>query len=124
MDSAFAGFSRGRCKTCLYSFIVVTVSAQDAKIASGLLGVADFAAMPDEVEVGGVVGFGRKERLKVGVGVFDRHFFGAQAEAAGDPVNVGVYGKGGAAKRELKDDGRRLWPHAVEPGEPGAGRHQ
>ncbi len=77
--------------------------------------------MPDEVEVGGVVGFGRKERLKVGVGVFDRHFFGAQAEAAGDPVDVGIYREGGAAQRELEDDGRRLRPHAVEPGEPGAG---
>src|SRR5690348_2572985 len=68
------------------AFVVCAQAGEHAALAGGPQGMAHFAAVADEVEVGGVVGVGREQALKIGMAVVGRELVGPQAQPAGDAM--------------------------------------
>ena len=53
-------------------------------------GEADFPTQADQVEMGRAVGLRVKQGGQMGMGFFDGHAGGTQAEASADTVDVGI----------------------------------
>src|SRR3990170_6914829 len=57
--------------------IVIAVSPQDALVTPRLARAAHFAPVPDEIEVRGVIRFGRQNLFKMRMSLFHRHLLRA-----------------------------------------------
>jgi len=94
--------------------VVLTNVSEWALLAARATGLADLASMPNEVQVGGVIGLRSEKPGQNLVSLLAAGLWRAETNPAAHPVNMGIHWKGGHIERELHHNRGGLRPDTFD----------